>query len=170
MRLRQTIMDSATEKLSVQASRRSAVLRAIESRSADPKLRAGAVAGLLGITPRYVHLLLEETGRSFTQHLLEVRLRKAKVLLCDPCWHQRKIGDVALEFGFRRSVLFQPHLPPPVWRDADRSARKGAGGPGAAIRGNEKACAFFMDQSDSSSRRARRCRQLACLSRCLFAW
>jgi AraC-like DNA-binding protein len=100
MRLRQTIMDSATEKLSVQASRRSAVLRAIESRSADPKLRAGAVAGLLGITPRYVHLLLEETGRSFTQHLLEVRLRKAKVLLCDPCWHQRKIGDVALESGF----------------------------------------------------------------------
>ena len=93
-------MQNSTILASVQASRRSAVLRAIESCSADPKLRAGAVAGLLGITPRYVHLLLEETGRSFTQHLLEVRLRKAQVLLCDPRWHDRKIGDVALESGF----------------------------------------------------------------------
>ena len=89
-----------SEESSIRAARRSAVLRAIESHSADPSLRVGAIAALLGITPRYVHLLLEETGRSFTQHLLQARLRKAHAMLCDPRWHDRRIGDVAHESGF----------------------------------------------------------------------
>ncbi len=84
----------------MRASRRSAVLDAIESHSGDPELRAGAVAALLKITPRYVHLLLEETGRSFSQHLLQVRLEKANAMLCDPRRHHRHIGDIAIEAGF----------------------------------------------------------------------
>lgn len=56
--------------------RRAAILRIIESRSGDPDLSAVAVARLLGITPRYVHLLLEDTGKSFTHHVLERRLDK----------------------------------------------------------------------------------------------
>ena len=55
------------------AARRSAILRAIATRSGDPGLNAVAVAALFGVTPRYVHLLLEETGKSFTHHLLERR-------------------------------------------------------------------------------------------------
>lgn len=89
-----------SEESSFRVARRSAVLRAIENHSADPKLRAGTVAVLLGITPRYVHLLLEETGRSFSQHLLQVRLGKAHALLCDPRWHDRRISEIALEAGF----------------------------------------------------------------------
>jgi AraC-like DNA-binding protein len=55
---------------------------------------------VLGVTPRYVHLLLEETGRSFTYHLLQRRLEKAAVLLRDPQWRDRKVSDVASEAGF----------------------------------------------------------------------
>lgn len=80
--------------------RRAAILRIIESRSGDPKLSAAAIAALLGITPRYVHLLLEETGRSLSHHVLERRLGKATGLLRDPRWCDRKIADIAIEAGF----------------------------------------------------------------------
>jgi AraC-like DNA-binding protein len=45
------------------AARRDAILRTIERRSGDPGLSVLTVALLLGVTPRYVHLLLEETGK-----------------------------------------------------------------------------------------------------------
>jgi AraC-like DNA-binding protein len=47
-----------------------------------------------------VHLLLEETGKSFTHHLLEKRLEAAAALLRDPRWRDRRIADVALAAGF----------------------------------------------------------------------
>jgi AraC-like DNA-binding protein len=84
----------------VRAARRTAILRAIDSRSGDPGVNAFAIAAQLGVSPRYVHLLLEETGKSFTHHLLEKRLKKASALLCDPRWFQRKIADIALQAGF----------------------------------------------------------------------
>ena len=47
-----------------------------------------------------LHLLLEETGKSFTHHVLERRLEKAAALLRDPQWRHRKIADIAAEVGF----------------------------------------------------------------------
>jgi AraC-like DNA-binding protein len=82
------------------AARLAAVLQIIESRSDDPGLNAIAIAALLGVTPRYIHLLLEETGRSFTHHLLERRLENASALLRDPRWRERRIADVAAGAGF----------------------------------------------------------------------
>lgn len=91
---------SEAEQRGGRAARRSAILRAIATRSNDPGLNAVAIAALLGVTPRYVHLLLEETGKSFTHHLLEQRLEKAAGLLRDPRWRERRIADVAIEAGF----------------------------------------------------------------------
>ena len=82
------------------AARRLAILGEIERCSSDPALSAATVAALLGITPRYVHLLLEETGKSFTHHVLERRLDKTAALLRDPLWCGRKIADIATEAGF----------------------------------------------------------------------
>ena len=84
----------------LRAARLSAILRAIEGRSGDPGLSAATVAAALGITPRYVHLLLEQTGKSFTHHLLQRRLEKAAALLADPRWHERRIADIAAKAGF----------------------------------------------------------------------
>jgi AraC-like DNA-binding protein len=81
-------------------TRCAAILRVIESRSSDPNLNAITVAEMLGVTPRYVHLLLEETGKSFTHHVLERRLERAAALLRDPRWRYRKIADIAAEAGF----------------------------------------------------------------------
>jgi AraC-like DNA-binding protein len=77
-----------------------AVLSAIDSHGGDPNLSAIRVAKLLGITPRYVHLLLEETGKSFTHHVLDRRLERAAALLRDPRWRHRKIAEIAAEAGF----------------------------------------------------------------------
>jgi len=88
------------EQRGARAARRTAVLHEIERRSADPRLSAVGVATLLGLTPRYVHLLLEDTGKSFTHHVLQRRLDKAAALLRDPRWDWRKIADIAAEAGF----------------------------------------------------------------------
>jgi AraC-like DNA-binding protein len=82
------------------AARLNVVLREIERRSGDPGLSAITIALLLGVSPRYVHLLLEETGRSFTHHVLQQRLERAAALLRDPLWSHRKVADIAAEAGF----------------------------------------------------------------------
>jgi AraC-like DNA-binding protein len=82
------------------AARLGAILREIDRRSGDQGLSAVTIALLLDITPRYVHLLLEESGKSFTHHVLERRLDKAAMLLRDPRWRHRKIADIASEAGF----------------------------------------------------------------------
>jgi AraC-like DNA-binding protein len=88
------------EEQGLSAVRRAAILREIESRSGDAGLSANAVAALLGITPRYVHLLLEKTGCSFTHHVLQRRLATAAALLRDPKENHRKITDIAAQAGF----------------------------------------------------------------------
>jgi AraC-like DNA-binding protein len=94
------------EERGARAARRAAILREIELRSDDPGLNAIAIAALLGVTPRYVHLLLEETGKSFTHHVLEQRLEKAAALLRDPRWRHRKIAEIAAEAGFNDLSYF----------------------------------------------------------------
>jgi AraC-like DNA-binding protein len=91
---------AAAEERGARAVRRSAILREIEHRCSDPGMNAITIALLLGITPRYVHLLLEETGKSFTHHVLERRLDKAATLLRDPRCRNRKIAGIAAEAGF----------------------------------------------------------------------
>ena len=59
----------------VKAARLRALLAAIEQQYADPDLDLDGVARLLGLSRRYLQRLLEETGKSFTQHLVERRLR-----------------------------------------------------------------------------------------------
>lgn len=88
------------EQRGLHAARRAAILRIIEKRSSDPSLNALAVAALVGVTPRYVHFLLEETGHSFSHHVLHRRLQKAAALLRDQHWRHRKISEVALKAGF----------------------------------------------------------------------
>jgi AraC-like DNA-binding protein len=91
---------AAADERGSRAARRFAILREIERRSGNPNLNAATIATLLGVTPRYVHLLLEETGRSFTHHVLERRLQRAAALLRDRHWRLRKIAEIAAETGF----------------------------------------------------------------------
>jgi AraC-like DNA-binding protein len=84
----------------IRAARLTAILRAISSQLTDPDLSAATIATQLGITPRYVHLLLEQSGQSFTRHVLQRRLEKVQGRLSDDGDQHRKIADIALEAGF----------------------------------------------------------------------
>jgi len=84
----------------LRAARLVKVFQVIEARILDPGLSAAAVASQLGVTPRYIHLLLEETGRTFSRHVLERRLARAMALLRDPRMRGRKIADIAFSVGF----------------------------------------------------------------------
>jgi AraC-like DNA-binding protein len=88
------------ERRSIRKVRRAAILREVEVSFADPALDPDVVAIRLGVTVRWVHALLEETGRSFTEHLLERRLARATELLRDPQLPERKIADIAFQVGF----------------------------------------------------------------------
>jgi AraC-like DNA-binding protein len=84
----------------VRAARSAAILRAISNQIADRNLSAATIAAQMGLTPRYVHLLLEQSGQTFTQHVLRRRLEKAAELLRGDGGRDRKIVDIALESGF----------------------------------------------------------------------
>jgi len=94
------------EQGGAQSLRRAAIIQAIETSMADPAFDTATVAARLGITVRYVHYLLEATGRTFSEHLLGKRLAKAVELLCDPQQSQRRIADIAFEVGFRDLSYF----------------------------------------------------------------
>lgn len=88
------------EQSGVRAARLGAILQAIANQTTNLDLSAATIAAQLGITPRYVHLLLEQSGQTFTQHVLQKRLEKARELLGGDEGQDRKIADIALEAGF----------------------------------------------------------------------
>ena len=82
----------------VVAARRAAALEYIASHFQDPALSGSRIAQDLGISRRYLQRLLEGTGRSLTEHVNELRLERASVLLA--CGGDRRVSDIALEVGF----------------------------------------------------------------------
>jgi AraC-like DNA-binding protein len=84
----------------VTAARQSEVLAAIRQRADQPGLDPARVAADLGMSVRYLHRLLEPTGRSFAEHLLKHRLDHAAAMLRDPDCAVLKIGAIATRAGF----------------------------------------------------------------------
>jgi transcriptional regulator GlxA family with amidase domain len=84
----------------VRAARLRAILAEVERRFSEPDFDLDKVAGALGLSRRYVQQLLEETGKSFVEHLVERRLDRAFVMLTDRrCLHMAII-DIATAAGF----------------------------------------------------------------------
>lgn len=88
------------EERSVRAARLRAVLDEITRRAGEPLLDPARVAETLGVSVRYLHRLLEDSGKTFSEHVLERRLDRAHRLLRDPRLAHLKISEVALESGF----------------------------------------------------------------------
>jgi len=82
----------------LRAVRLHAVLRRISRRFADPALSVETIATHMGVSSRYVHALLHETGQGFTERVLELRLDAALRLLTreQPC----RISEAAFAVGF----------------------------------------------------------------------
>lgn len=76
------------------------LLRMIEERHADPAVDPGEIARTLGISKRYLHALLAESGTTFGGTLNRFRLSHARELLIDPRLAQLQIGEVAWRCGY----------------------------------------------------------------------
>ncbi|MDH8415324.1 hypothetical protein QIG45_26955, partial [Klebsiella pneumoniae] len=76
------------------------LLSIIEARFADPSLSPAAIAESLGLSDRYVRDLLFESGETFSERVLELRLQKARAMLSDLRFDRLKVSDIALASGF----------------------------------------------------------------------
>jgi AraC-like DNA-binding protein len=82
------------------AARRQSVLNLIARRSSDPSFHPAQAAEHLGMSVRYLHRLLEPTGRTFSKHLIEQRLARAFDMLRDQHFAHLRIDAVARHVGF----------------------------------------------------------------------
>jgi AraC-like DNA-binding protein len=84
----------------VRAARIGAILREIASRAATVDLSAAQIGAIVGVSERYVRQLLQDTGKTFSEHVLEQRLLLAYKLLMSPHGARRKISEIAFAVGF----------------------------------------------------------------------
>jgi AraC-like DNA-binding protein len=84
----------------VKEERLQSVLGLLAQASADSRLDPTRFAERMNMSVRYLHRLLEPTGRSFSEHLLRMRLDRAAAMLRDPTLSHLRIGQIAGKAGF----------------------------------------------------------------------
>lgn len=84
----------------MKAGRISAIKAEIIAGASDASLTSGMVAARIGVSERYLRRVLEETGQTFSEHLLESRLQVARRALGDPRQVGKRVSDIAYEAGF----------------------------------------------------------------------
>ena len=82
------------------------LLHLIAERHAEPELKPGDVAAELGISKRYLHALLAETGTTFICLLNRVRLDRASEMLADPRLGSLQVAEIAWRCGYFDSSYF----------------------------------------------------------------
>jgi AraC-like DNA-binding protein len=84
----------------LRAARAREIIAMIAACFADPAFSAQEVCRKLGLSPRYMQELLQQTGMTFSERVLEARLQKARAMLLDRRNDRMKISDIALASGF----------------------------------------------------------------------
>ena len=72
----------------------------------DPAFSPQSLARKVGVTTRYIQDLLHETGASFTDRVVELRLQRARTMLADPGHDRLKVGEIAAACGFNEIPHF----------------------------------------------------------------
>jgi AraC-like DNA-binding protein len=90
----------------LRAARVQEIIAEIKSGFADPSFSPIRVARKLGLSPRYVQDLLQESSTSFTERVLELRLQKARAMLADRRNDRLKVTDIAYACGFNHVPYF----------------------------------------------------------------
>lgn len=92
--------------VAARAALRRRVLRAIERRLDNPHLNLARFAAAEGVSARAVQKLLEDEGRTFSQHLRSRRLERAAEALVDPAQAACAVGEVGFRWGFSDPAHF----------------------------------------------------------------
>lgn len=88
------------ENRGLMVARRAAILDDIRRRASNPAYDVHDVARRLGLSLRYIYLLLEETGKSFSEHVIGRRLELAHDALVDSTARTKTISSIAFDSGF----------------------------------------------------------------------
>ena len=89
----------------VRAARLEALREDILSRL-HGELTLGDVAARHGFSPRYVRMLFESQGTSFSEFVREERLKRARHMLLSPRFDQLRISEIAYGVGFNDLSYF----------------------------------------------------------------
>jgi AraC-like DNA-binding protein len=84
----------------MRAARLRQIISEIRAGFTKPAFSPGDVARKVGVSPRYIQDLLHESGSTFTERVMELRLQFARAMLANPRHHHRRISAIALEVGF----------------------------------------------------------------------
>ncbi|WP_441232133.1 AraC family transcriptional regulator [Tardiphaga sp. 215_C5_N2_1] len=90
----------------LRAARLQAVLANIADNYANHGISAQGVARELKLSARYVHDLLQETGISFSERVLELRLQKTYRMLQDRHSSAMRVSEIAMICGFNDIAYF----------------------------------------------------------------
>jgi AraC-like DNA-binding protein len=90
----------------LKAARLQAILTEIKQGFARPDFSPRLVAAKLGLSVNYIQKVLRETGMTFTDRVLELRLQKGRVMLAEPGNDRLKVSDIALACGFNEVSYF----------------------------------------------------------------
>ena len=90
--------EAIAEGRGIRAARLRAVKEDILANLGAPELTIVAVAHRQRVTPRYVHMLFEGEGITFSEYVLNQRLLRAHRMLTDPRFSGRTITDYRLRF------------------------------------------------------------------------
>jgi AraC-like DNA-binding protein len=90
----------------LRAARLREILAEIRANAADLAFSPRALAEKLGLSSRYVQDLLHETGASFTERVLELRLQKARTMLMARQHDRLKVSEIAYACGFNEISYF----------------------------------------------------------------
>jgi AraC-like DNA-binding protein len=90
----------------LRSARAREILVEISSGFADPAFSPSVVGAKLGLSARYIQDLLQESGSSFTERVLELRLQKARRMLESSQHDRRNVSEIALECGFNEPSYF----------------------------------------------------------------
>lgn len=90
----------------LRAARLNAIKADIIARLADEQLSVADIARAHRVTARYVQMLFEAAGTTFSQYLLEQRLQHARRRLADVHFLDRTISAIAYDSGFANLSYF----------------------------------------------------------------
>jgi AraC-like DNA-binding protein len=82
------------------------IVAAINTSFSDPACSPRTLSDRLRLSPRYINELLQETGTSFAERVLELRLQKARSMLSDPRHDRLKVSEIAYQCGFNEVSYF----------------------------------------------------------------
>ncbi|HMK78111.1 MAG TPA: AraC family transcriptional regulator [Xanthobacteraceae bacterium] len=90
----------------LRAARLQEIVTAIRADFSDAAFSAQTLGARLGVSARHIQDLLQETGASFTDRVLELRLQRARAMLADPRHQCLKIAEIADLCGFNEIPYF----------------------------------------------------------------